>query len=385
MQLIKLKNKSRNFMEYVEKNEDYNVSLGYIISVQRHVVCIVKYKNSWKFCDNQYNYDFNMDQFMKDFYTQGIEIFYDMYHGLFKQIPDGTIEYYSLNMPGKIIAQPIHNTSKILQITRVVKHDADKLPFRDALYNLLDPKPLIKTDIIYNLTYGPPIYDYIKDNKNKELLELIMKGVNIDMVNTLGNTPLSYALNINNMEAARLLISYGCDLSYIKKDNPLFLRRMMEIESGHLITNELQQLYDMHELKYEKQEPRKVIKQNHKNLNPNAIQALHKLFLELIRKLELRISERLFNYMYDYLIDTNPTITGVDTFKSYINKQIKEQGIDKVKDEIIDFATTNPLKSKYLKYNSSSKRTDILDDISHKKYIKYKHKYLKLKESISNL
>lgn len=386
MQLIKLGigNKSRNFMESVEENEDYNVSLGYIILVHKHVFCIVKYKNSWKFCDNQYNYDFNMDQFMKDFYTPGIEIFYNLYHGLYKQIPDGTIEHYSLNIPGEIIAQPIRDTSKIEHITRVVKHDEYKLPFRDALYNLLVPKPFIKTDIIYNLVKAPPIYDYIGAGKNKELLELIIKGVNIDIVNNFGNTPVSYAILINNMEAANLLIRYGCDLSYIEKDNPLFLRRTAEIESGRLITDELQQLYDMHELKYEKQEPRKVIKQNHKNLNQNALVSLHKFYQGLIRNPQFKIPQKMFNYSYDYLIETNPIITNVDTFKTYINKQIRDQGIDKVNEQINEFARIQSSQSKYLKYNSSSKRTDILDDISHKKYIKYKHKYLKLKESIYN-
>ena len=414
--------KPNGFIEMLEQG-DYNLSLGYMIGVHKHIVCIVKYKGGWKYCDNQYIYDFNMDEFMRDFNTPGITIVYNKYKGLIKRVSTDSgeiIVYYNRDLPEIMRRQPdrVEDTSNIATLTRVVEHDADKLPFRETLYKLLIHKPRIKTDIIYNVFSMNPLLNSIRDGMNDKVLELIMKGVNIDLFTTANISPIEFAFKVNNIEAARLLINYGCDLSNVSINNELVTARREQIKSGDLITPELQQLYTSNWLIYEGvQEPRKVIKQYYENLSKNAQTALYAYHQTLEAKYDLGIPIKSFISVYNFMIHINAT-SSVNKFRSALNGIIKtggilyfknvfkqpdyiqyvaEQSLISKKNKYIKYDDNN-FKSLYQKYDISSERIDILglkgstfqtyvgseapnlDNIFYKKYIMYKHKYLKLKE-----
>jgi hypothetical protein len=156
MQIIQFESKKRgrDFMATVEKDGN---TLGYMISVTRHIFSIVKYEGRWKYCDNHNIYDFNMDEFVKDFYDHPTQIFHNMSKGLFKKNRNRkgkTYEYYSTNLPEHIKMEAFNeaDTSPIQYILRVVKHDASKLSFRKALYNLLPGHPE-NTNVICYLLY----------------------------------------------------------------------------------------------------------------------------------------------------------------------------------------------------------------------------------------
>ena len=397
------------FIEKLEQG-DYNLSLGYMIGVHKHIVCIVKYKGGWKFCDNQYIYDFNMDEFMKDFNTPGITIVYNKYKGLIKRVSTDSGErtvYYNRDLPEIMIKQPdrVEDTFNILTLTRVVEHDADKLPFRETLYKILTHKPLIKTDIIYIVFSTNPLLNSIRDGMNDKVLELIMKGVNIDLFTNNKLSPIEYALAVNNLEAAKLLINYGCDLSNVHINNELVTARREQIKSGGLITPELQQLYDSNWLVYEVQKPRKVIKQYYENLSKDAQTALYAYQQKLLPISGISIKK--FISVYNFLIHIN-AISSVDKFRTALNDTIKMGGILYLRNifkqpNYIQYIEEQSLKSKYImydksqnshpsfkkdfkslyqKYAVSSEGTLRLDDIFYKKYIMYKHKYLKLKELV---
>jgi hypothetical protein len=372
--------KSNDFMEKVEQG-DYNFSVGYMIETIGHVVCIVKYNKRWKFCDNSNIYDFNMDEFMRDFNTPGIKIVYNAYKGIIKKIPNGRgydIVYYSSDLPEIIKKQPNRpeDTTEIVNLLRVVEHDAGKLPFREALYKLLTVRPPVKMDIIYNADTQNPLIRYIEENENGNILQLIMKGVNIDMFCTI--SPVSYAFSQNNIEAAILLINYGCELSNVDM-NSIVEARITQIKGGQLITNELQQLYDRHGLRYDKiQKPIKFIKQYYENLSQDAKKALYTFYQKLQGESKIGLTIKTLIKLYDYMIHTN-LASSVDSFRTKINLIIEEGGV------YTDLFTT-PAYRKYAaelalisEKNKYLKNLSYLDDIFYKKYIKYKDKYLKLK------
>jgi ankyrin repeat protein len=381
-----------------------------MISVTRHIFSIVKYKGVWKYCDNHNIYDFNMDEFMEDFYDPKIEISHTMSKGLFKIIKNRggmiTYKYYSTNLPERIKSEPLikSQTSLIESILRVVEHDASKLSFRKALYNLL-PGPPENTNVIYVLQQKPPIVVAIERGDIAEVRRLILNGVNIDMIYRTNATPLIEALDHGNEHAAALLIDYGCYAheKYASK-NPIIEARLQQIKDGGIITDTLRSLYDANHLTYT---PPLIIKQYYKNLDEDA----RILLCEIYRKFQKKfphITQEQFNKMYDFYIHTDRTTT-VISFRGIINNITAIQGavprnfIDFFSsDEFRSYAPYQSSESKYLKYAiAESKR---LGDIFHKKYImydesenshpnfekdfkslyqKYKQKYLQLK-AISN-
>ena len=380
--------KPSGFIEKLEQR-DYYHSLGYMIGVSGHVVCIVKYKGGWKFCDNQYIYDFNMDEFMRDFNTPGINMVYNTYKGIIKLVSVDErpkIVYYSPDVPEIMKTQRIlvADTSKIFNLMRVVEHDASKLPFRETLYKLLTFTPSVKTDIIYNIFPENPLLDYIRDGKNEKILELIMKGVNIDMFSANSIFPIHSALTQGNIEAARLLINYGCDLSNVRIDNELVTARREQIRSGDLITPELQQLYDSIGLRYEEVQKPKVIKQYYKNLTTDAKKALYAYHQKLEATHKLGITIKSFISVYNYMIHINAS-SSVDKFRRDLNGVIEMSGTVYLRNvfnqpDYIRYVEEQSKKNKYVKNGESEALR--LDDIFHKKYIMYKQKYLKLKELV---
>ena len=395
IQPIKLNSegKDRCFIEMVER-EGNDSSVGYIINVPNHTLCILKYNDSWKFCDNHFIYDFNMEQFKKDLTTPDIQISYNLLQGLFR-MDDYAIEHYSTNLP-KAIKRSTFNVNSIHNITeilRVVEHDASKLPFRDSLRKFLYNPPL-KTDIIY---YTDPSADCllatsIASHKNDTVLQLIMDGVNIDMITQSYISPLTVAMQYDNIRAVKLLIKYGCDIFYSNfyldtlPDGPkkevivgIIEERKKQIKSGQLITPELQQLYDTYNLKYEEVQKRRYeelqkhrygIKQFYENLSTNAKDALSAYH----QYLKARITIESFISIYNYMIFES-VVHSVRHFKEKLN--IREDRLQYLMDvlknpEYIKYVEEQALKSKknkYIKY----------DESFHKKYIMYKQKYLQLK------
>lgn len=382
--------KPSGFIEKLEQG-DYNRSLGYMIGVKGHIVCIVKYKGGWKFCDNQYIYDFNMDEFMRDFNTPGINMVYNTYKGIIKLVSvdeSPKIVYYSPDVPEIMKAKRIlvADTSKIFNLMRVVEHDASKLPFRETLYKLLTFTPFVKTDIIYNIFPENPLLDYIRDGKNEKILELIKKGVNIDMFSANSIFPIHTALTQGNIEAARLLINYGCDLSNVRIDNELVTARREQIRSGNLITPELQQLYDSIGLVYKEVQKPKVIKQYYKNLSTDAKKALYAYHQKLEAKYNLGITIKSFISVYNFMIHID-AINSVDKFRSNLNSMIKMGGILYLKSifkqpDYIQYVEEQSLKSKYIMYDESQNSHPSFKKDFKSLYQKYKHKYLKLKELV---
>ena len=422
IQPIKLNSegKDRCFIEMVER-EGYNFSVGYIINVPNHTLCILKYHDSWKFCDNHFIYDFNMEQFKKDLTTPNIEISYNLHQGLFRT-DDYAYEHYSTNLPKaikrliiNIDSNSIHNITEIL---RVVEHDTSKLPFRDSLRKFLYNPPL-KTDIIYYVdpSADSPLATSIASHKNDIVLQLIMDGVNIDMITQSYISPLTIAMQYDNIRAVKLLIKYGCDIFYSNfyldtlPDGPkktVILRiieeREKQIKSGQLITPELQQLYDTYNLKYEEvqkrryeevQTHRKVIKQFYENLSTNAKEALYAYHQYLKAEYNLRIPIKSFISVYNYMIFES-VVNSVRHFKEVLN--IREDRLQYLMNvlenpEYIKYVEEQALKSKknkYIKYDESFHKKYIMYDESENShpsfekdfkglYQKYKQKYLQLK------
>jgi hypothetical protein len=432
IQPIKLNSegKDRCFIEMVER-EGYKFSVGYIIVVPSHAFCILKYHNNWKFCDNHYIYDFNMEQFKKDLTTPKIQISYNLHQGLFR-MDDDTIEYYSTNLPREIkkLDFDFKSIDNITQILRVVEHDASKLPFRDSIRKFVYNPPL-KTDIIYlyNIYADCLLMKSIVSRDNDTVLQLIMDGVNIDMITQSHISPLTIAMRYNNIEAIKLLIKYGCDIFYSNfytlPDGPnkevivgIIEERKKQIKSGQLITPELQQLYDIYNLKYEEvqkhsyeevQKHRYSIKQFYENLSTNAKEALYAYHQYLKAEYNLKIPIESFISVYNYMIFKS-IVNSVRHFKEFLN--IKEDGLQYLMNRLespayIKYVEEQALKSKknkYIKYDESEKYANAeskrLGNIFHKKYImydesknshpnfekdfkslyqKYKQKYLQLK------
>jgi ankyrin repeat protein len=99
---------------------------------------------------------------------------------------------------------------EILEILRIVEHDAKKLPFRDAMRNYITIRENRmfnkEQDIIYYALDDNFILKYIRERRNGDLLQLIMNGVNIDILTYSLETPLLIAIISGNIEAIKMLI-----------------------------------------------------------------------------------------------------------------------------------------------------------------------------------
>ena len=57
------------------------------------------------------------------------------------------------------------------------------------------------------------IFDYVKENNIDKINELLESGVNVNVKDKYGNTPLYYASTYGQLQIAKLIIEYGADVN----------------------------------------------------------------------------------------------------------------------------------------------------------------------------
>ncbi len=75
----------------------------------------------------------------------------------------------------------------------------------------------------------PLIFKAVNHYSVNSLRCLLANGVNVNVQNENGKTPLEVAVAENKMQAFEVLLAYGADFSKIKSDNPYVTRRLAEL------------------------------------------------------------------------------------------------------------------------------------------------------------
>ena len=208
---------------------------------------------------------------------------------------------------------------------------------------------------------SPEINDYKKiqasiiSNDLKELIKELKNGINPNSQNNFGETPLFLCLNLDNLEAFKILLNYNsnCNIQRNDGNSPL-----------HLAINE-NKINFVNILLDNEANPNLINK--NKNQTPFHLAIINKLDEQILLKLKENGADRYikdkFNKTpFDYAIETKDNNYILLFNKIFEQKEIiliNKESFDKSKDKF----NMNPNKFKYLPKHSNKRNLIIKDNI----------------------